>query len=191
MKAHYSRLRGLAFPSGPLPKLIDTGADLDAAAETFKVLGEHALEAPQQDGDTDVPATSDVNGAIPLQELDEQEVADGMAAVFDGEYAIFVGSDAPDLLMATLDAGIFVWDGFMADKALENLKAGDVLGAPGKGLGGHSTLYWGYDLLKSGPVYYKRNSWGRSYCRNGDFTVNSAHVLAAWSLWPFAVKVSP
>lgn len=175
--------------------LLDRGAELQDAAKVFAELGEVPLQPPQQGGGTDVPETIDEQGnLIPLPAATNDELAKGKLACFDGEYSIRVDGNAPALIMASLDAGLFVWDGFSADRACEQLEANDVLGAPSGG-SGHATLYYGYDLNKGrywqvdGPVFFKRNSWGTGWARGGDFLVSSDHIRSSWALWPFAVKV--
>jgi len=180
-------------PDRNLPPLYDGGSQLSDAAASAAQLGWLPYQEPQQTGGTDVPATSDFqSNAVPLPELTPDQVAHGMADTFAGEYAITVDSTAADVLAATLEAGIFVWDGFEVDNACENLQAGHVLGAPtGPSLGGHSTLYWGYETMADGSrVFHKRNSWGRSWCMGGDYLVSEAHVYAAWAMWPMPIKVA-
>lgn len=171
--------------------LLDTGASLPEAAKAFASLGEVPLQGHQQDGNTDVPATVDASGNyLEIPPATPADTAKGHLAAFEGEYAISVDEAAPLVIMAALDAGMYVWDGFLVDKAFEDLAPNAVLGAPaGATLGGHSTLYWGYDVTPLGPIFKKRNSWGKSWCRGGDFSVSSAHVLKSWALWPFAVRV--
>jgi hypothetical protein len=192
----YAADRAASTPPGqPLPPLVDTGAELGAAAEVFTKWGDIPLQAPQQGGATDVPATSDVFGnPVPLPELSVPEVQAGLRDPFGGSYDIAVDANAPSLLMATLDAGILVWDGFYCGPRCEALGPNDVLNEDEtSGGGGHSTLYWGYDLNASrkwpvdGPVFFKRNSWGVGYCRGGDFTVGKIHVVNAWELRPFVL----
>lgn len=198
MQANYARLRALATPAGQkMPALMDTGAELDDAAITSAAWGEVPFQAYQQSGRTDVPATIGSTGeALALPEMTEAEAQVGTQDLFGGEYSIPVDNDAPKLLMAALDAKILVWDGFYADPACENLGPNDILGAPVlSGGGGHSTLYYGYDLNAGrkypvdGPVFFKRGSWGPSYCRDGNFYVSTAHVVNSWALWPYAIKV--
>ena len=193
MQSNYARLRGIANPTGNLPPLYDGGSQLSDAAASAAQLGWLPYQAPQQNGGTDVPATIDMRGnAVPLPELTPDQVATGMGETFAGEYAITADGVAADVLAAALEAGIYVWDGFEVDDACENLKAGHVLGAPtGPNLGGHSTLYWGYETLSDGSrVFHKRNSWGKSWCDGGDYLVNDAHVAAAWALWPMPIRVA-
>lgn len=198
MQANYARLRALSTPAGqPLPVLLDQGAQLADAALSSSIWGSVALQAREQDGNTDVPATtSDVGQPVAMPEPDVVELQRGATALFGGEYSIEISTEAPQLLMAALDARILVWDGFYADAACESLGPSEILGAPNTSTpgGGHSNMYYGYDLNASrkypvdGPVFFKRNTWGAGYSRGGNYVVSVAHVVNAWSLWPFAIQ---
>jgi hypothetical protein len=199
MQCLYAHDRGLdTAPGAPLPPLYDVGAELQDAANVGAEWGDVPYQTPQQGGGTDCPATiDDLGQPIPLPELMAGELELGAKHAFDGEYSIPVDSDAPRLLMATLDAGILVWDGFFASSQVENLGPNDILGETSRLLpgGGHSNFYTGYDINSQrkypidGPVFFKGNTWGPGWCRDGFYTVNVAHVMSAWDLFVFAVKV--
>lgn len=189
VQVYASRQRALVTPNPPFPALANDGANLADAAEIFAEWGSKAMIPPTDGVNTDVP-----DGPVP--ELDPQDLLKAYRGRFTGEYQILPDNSAPQLLMATLDANYFVWDGFQCDAACENLGPNDILGAPTGNLGGHSTLYYGYDLNTNrrsfpvdGPVFFKRNSWGRNFARGGNFLVSSTHVIESWEMWPFTLRL--
>lgn len=195
----YAHDRAAATPvgqpfSGP-PGLPDTGADLDDAAEVFAKYGDIPMQAPQQSGDTDVPATSDATGAqYPLPEATPQELAEGMSEPFGGEYAIACDANAPRIVAAAIDAKVPVWIGCLVGSAFENLQPGQVAGptpANDTTAGGHAMAVLGYRTSASGALEFKlRNSWGDEWCENGDGWVSAEFIATAWSLLPFAIKAA-
>jgi hypothetical protein len=109
-----------------------------------------------------------------------------------GEYSIPVDSSAPNLVALCIDSKIPVQVGFFCDSAFESLTPSQVAGAPNQNDpsgGGHAVYLYGYRTNAQGEFEFRlRNSWGNAWCDVGDCWVSTAWLLAAWELFPIAVK---
>jgi hypothetical protein len=190
----YADLRSATNPVGPLPALIDDGAELqdDANAMTAWGIGPLIL-APTIDGRySDVENTPETGI---FHEPDTSQLQIAGEKIIDGEYAIPIDRNAPLIAAASLDAGIPLWEGGAVNAEWENLGPNDVAQASaGTGDSGHSQYINGYRINKSwtGPAgmefeFLYQGSWGNSWAMNGAVWVYSAFLLTRWSLWPFAV----
>jgi hypothetical protein len=195
-QCQYATYRAEATPSGPLPPLSDEGAQLDDVARCAAQWGFVPMLAAQQDGFTDVPATSDDMGnPLPFPELAPGNAFHGAAKPFGGEYDCATGGQAGDLVAASLEAGIPVWCGGPVNLATMQLQAGQVeqVALPGsQNYGLHARGIYAY---KSVPVngtlqrrFLKRNSWGVSFCDGGNSWCTEEALEADISLLPFEVS---
>ena len=96
-----------SFPKGDMGALHDTGAQLDDVDAALGKWGTIRFQTPQQDGETDVPAT-DADG-IGIPELTEDEAQAGASALLSGPYDIPIDGNIGDTVAACLDSAIPVW----------------------------------------------------------------------------------
>lgn len=189
----YAVYRAQQNPTGDLPDLQDTGAQLDDACRAFAQWGSQPFGTPQQSGDTDMPATQDDMGnAIAVPELEVIAVETGATVPFGGPYDVKTGSSAGDLVAASLEAGVGVWTGNLVGQAYQALGPGDVAQTcptSDPSAGGHAQAILGY---KTAPIngtlvrlYKVLNSWGKSWCMGGYCWASEDWVCNAWSLIPF------
>ena len=143
---------------------------------------------PEQDNNTDVPAT-DANG-FGIPELEADTVETGALTPFGGPYDIAPGSTAPTTVADCLDAGIPVWIGTSVGQAFQELEAGQI-GQPADPsdptAGGHAMAILGYRTGPGKLQFLVRNSWGPGWCEGGNCWVSAAFIATAWSLLPFEV----
>lgn len=187
----YARERALLTPAGaPLERLQDTGAELADVVAVLSEDGVSAIHAPTPDG-----RYSDVMPVGPGEFFPEPRVQTlelDLVTILHGEYAIDPSSsDAPQIVAASLDSAIPVWNGFFCDTAFEEMKPGDVAGAPNtrdpQG-GGHATYIGAYRTTGRGDLEFRiENSWGDDYCEGGASWADEAWLRANWELWPFAI----
>jgi C1A family cysteine protease len=185
--------RSKQAPKGDLPVLADDGAQLDDADREFARWGSQPKGAPQQDGDTDVPATSDDEGnPIPLPELKAINAASGFAKPFAGGHDVAVDEGAMEVVAACVDAGIPVWLGGLVGQATMDLEAGQLEKPTAKDdptAGGHARLVLGYRTATANGVARLEplilNSWGPKWCDAGYSWAEPGVVTSAWSLQPF------
>ncbi len=192
--------RAAVTPSGALPALEDTGAEL---ADVMTVLGRYGI-APmvvQQtpDGrlydiwtDADTGAgTGNVNAEADLVEL---EIA-GQKLVA-GEYLIDPTTpEAPATVAASIAANMPVEVAFFCDLGFQNLQPGEVYGAPTgdpnnpkPGEGGHAVYLSSYTTNPDGSYTFGlTNSWGKIFCDGGRCLVSEAFVRSCWEAWPWAI----
>ena len=174
----YADVRAQAFPSGPLPELVDTGAQLQDGADAVARWGICPMGQPVEGRWSDVPSTS------PFPEPNPQQIE--TARPLGGEYSIPVDSNAPTLCAASLDADIPVWLGTLVGPVFQAL-APDDIGQPepsGPNTGGHAMYLSAY--RSAGPALQFRceNSWGSW----GSRWVSEAFIRACWELWPCAIS---
>jgi hypothetical protein len=184
----YSDVRAAATPVGqPVPSLLDTGADLQDDATALAGWGLAPIQAPTSDGRYSDVENDPPNNVFP--EPDPTQLQKVMQVT--GEYSIPVNSAAPNLVALCIDGGVPVQVGFFCDSAFENLTAGQVATVPNQSDpngGGHACYLYGYRTASDGSFeFLLRNSWG-NWCQNGDCWVSTAWLLAAWELFPVAVK---
>lgn len=189
----YSDVRAARLvPGQPVPKLTDDGADLQDDATALSGWGLAPIQAPTSDGRfSDVEADPQDNT---FPEPDPTQLQ--RAFQVTGEYSIPVNADAPRLVALCLDANVPVQVGFFCDTAFENLTPGQVAGVPDQNDpngGGHAVYLYGYRTNAQGKLEFRlRNSWGASWCDNGDCWVSEEWMVqGAWELFPCAVKAVP
>ena len=188
----YADVRAAAFPTGPLPPLEDTGADLSDDAAALAKWGAGPIMALVQGRYSDVP--DDLPG-VPFPEppdpLQNPELTIAGQNLIAGEYTIPIDQDAPTLCALSLDAAVPVWVGTFVDTAFEELSPNGIAqpADPNDPNGGGHAVY--LSAYRSGPDGYEfrvENSWGAGWCDNGSCWASSAWVRACWMLWPMAVK---
>ncbi len=188
----YASLRADAHLTGALPVLTDDGAQLDDAARCFARWGSVRFGAPQQSGDTDVPATTDAEGnPLALPELAVAALETGATVPFGGEYDIPVTSSAGDLCAAALEAGVPIWLGGPVGQNLQTYEAGTIeqpVDPNDPTIGGHARAVLGYRTVGGAREWLIRNSWGARWGDHGDSWASEAVLLGAWSLLPFEVS---
>jgi len=179
----YGTYRAAATPPGqPLPPLSDSGAALDDVVTCFSKWGSVPFQASITD-------TSDIpdNDGGPIPETTLAKVQSGIGDLFGGPYDI-APTNAGDLVAASLEAGIPVWDGMLVGEAFQNYVAGQILGPCDPNdptAGGHATSIIGYKTVSGARQFLVRNSWGSSWGDNGNFWMSEECLVSAMSLLPF------
>jgi hypothetical protein len=191
--------RAAATPIGAHEQALgDVGAELPDVATAGREYGLKPMQGPTPDGrNSDVWTPLDVGTAIASNVNDEPDVLGleaGQTRLVDGEYSIAPATaDGPELLAASIDAGIPCWAGGFVDSAFMRLGAGDVMGAPNPNDpngGGHAFVFPAYRTASTGRLEFRlRNSWGLSWADGGSGWVSEDFVRALWELWPFAVAL--
>ena len=183
----YAEVRAAAYPTGPLPQLQDTGADLSDDATALAEWGVAPIQAPTSDG-----RYSDVEndkGWFPEPDLGRLLIAG--ADLISGEYQIPVDSSAPSLCALSLDGGIPIWLGFFVDSAFQSLGPSSIAQPPDTSDpsgGGHAVYLSGYRTASSGQYeFLLQNSWGSGWAGGGAVWCSQAWLLACWMLWPMVV----
>jgi hypothetical protein len=176
---------------GALPPLQDQGAQLDDAAKCFARWGSVRFGTPQQDGETDVPATADTSGnPLPLPELTIPAVETGATAPFGGPYDISPNDSAIETVCASIQAGNPVWIGALVGEAFQAIQAGEVAEpcpTDDPTAGGHAMSLLGFRTVSGALQVLCRNSWGASWGSGGNVWLSPAFIASAWSLLPFEV----
>ena len=185
----YADVRAAANPTGNLPELLDTGADLSDDATALAHWGIAPIQAPTTDG-----RFSDVenDGNPPVfPEPDIASLTVAGASLISREYSIPVDVNAPTLCAQALDAGIPIWLGFFVDSAFENLGPNDIAQAPNQSDpngGGHAVYLSGYRTAADGTFEWRvENSWSAGWCDGGACWASDAWLRACWLLWPMAI----
>ena len=185
----YADVRALQYPAGPLPPLVDTGAELQDDADALSRWGLAPMgnQIAGRGGISDVP--DDVDGQ-PFHEPVRAQVELAGKELVSGEYSIAVDQSAPNTVALALDAGIPVWLGVFVDTAFERLGPTDIA-QPGDQSdpngGGHALYISGY-RTESGILQFRvENSWGSSWADNGAVWASEAWLLSCWNLWPMKV----
>jgi hypothetical protein len=184
----YSDVRATSTRVGqPLPKLVDNGADLQDDATALAAWGLAPMQSPTSDGRYSDVENDPADNTFP--EPDPAQLEKAMQVT--GEYSVPVNGDAPRLVALCLDAGVPVQVGFYVDMAFERLQPGQVAEVPDQNDpqgGGHAVYLYRYRTAADGTYEFRlRNSWG-AWCDGGDCWVSSAWLMAAWELFPCAVK---
>jgi hypothetical protein len=186
----YADVRAAAHPSGDLPVLQDTGAELQDVATAMARWGVGPMGPIVDNSNSDVPDPTGYG----FPEADPNRLVVAGSHLIGGEYSIDVDANAPAVVAAALDAKISIWCGGLVgaayQAATENptlvqqpTPASDTTG------GGHAQGIVGYRTNADGALEFKVcNSWGASWGSNGLIWVSSAWVAACWMLWPFAVQ---
>ena len=183
----YADVRAVANPTGNLPPLADTGAELQDAADALRRwgLGPLGSQVSGRSGVSDVP--DDSSAPFPEPNVDELEAAGH--TLITGEYSIPVNSDAPRTVAASIVAGFPVWLGTLVGSAFQALQAGDVAQpCPDSDTtaGGHALYISGFRTNAAGEYEFRvENSWGTGWCDNGAGWASQAWLLASWDLWPW------
>jgi hypothetical protein len=187
----YATYRAQQNPSGALPVLADSGAQLDDADKCAAVWGAVPFQSVQQGGGTDVPATTDDAGnPIPIPELTVANAEAGAPKAFAGEYDIPVDGNAPETIAACLDAKVSIWLGGPVSSALDNLGADDIEQpcSAADAEGGHAREVVGYRTVSGELQFLIQNSWSSAWCAGGYSWASAAVITGAWSLLPFQVS---
>lgn len=183
----YADIRAAAYPTGGLPPLVDTGAELQDDATAVKQWGIAPIR-PLVDRYSDVP-----NGANPFPEPDVTALQIAGADLVGGEYSISVNSDAPEVCALALDEGIPIWLGTLVGKDFEDLGPNGIAQptpSNDRTAGGHAVFLSSYRTSSSGSFEYLiQNSWSDSWGNNGSVWASTAWLLACWELWPCAVII--
>lgn len=183
----YSDLRAAAFPSGDLPVLQDTGAELQDDANAVKQWGIAPMGAPVEGRYSDVP--NDEPG-VPFPEPDVSQLQIAGSRLIGGEYSIAVDSAAPETCALALDAGIPVWLGTLVDMAFQRLGPNDIAqpaNASDPTAGGHAMYLSAYRTSNGKLEFRVENSWGSGWALAGAVWVSEAWITSCWDLWPCAV----
>jgi hypothetical protein len=193
MQVMYGVYRAAATkPGDTLPALADQGAQLDDADKCFGTWGSVRFQDPQQDGETDVPATEDDAGnPIPLPETTLTMVEAAVSALFAGPYDVTPDGNAPETVAACLEAKVPVWIGGLVGQGLFNYQAGQIeqpCDPSDPQTGGHARAIIGYRTSGSDLQFLIRNSWGAAWGEAGNSWASSAVISSAWSLLPFQVS---
>lgn len=185
----YADLRAAeTLPGQPLPKLVDTGAELQDVANSAAKWGVGPMMGNLDGRLSDVP-----NG----QENDFPEPSPGelqLSAphVAGGEYAAAIDSTLPLIVAASLDCGIPLWTGGLVGQAYQQLGPNDVADptpASDTTAGGHAQGIAGYRIMNGEIQPLIRNSWGPGWSDGGYCWGGGPWLLACWDVWPFPVKV--
>lgn len=171
---------------GGWPALLDLGAELQDGSNAIKLWGVGPI-GPSPDGELgDVPNDPpDGSNTFPEPEFGALEKSGETPG--DAEYSIDMSSaDLVDMTAATLDANMPIRTGFFCDPAFQQLGPSDVAQAPNTtaGGGGHSTYLRAHRLVNGQRQFRLSNSWGTSWCDNGECWVGEAWLRACWELWP-------
>lgn len=186
----YADTRALSTPQGqPLPPLTDDGAELQDDANAVKTWGVAPIQAPTTDGRFSDCENDPPDNVFP--EPDPTQLQIGAADLISGEYAANVDATLPNVVAASLDAGIPVWIGFFVDSAFENLGPNDIAQPPNTSDpngGGHAVYLSGYRTNSAGQIEVRlQNSWGPNWADNGAVWCSTAWLLAVWDAFPMAV----
>jgi hypothetical protein len=183
--------RGDARPGIVLPKLLDTGAQLQDMATALGTWGLAPIQAPTSDGRfSDVPNDSDSpDGSFP--EADPSQLQIAGSDLISGEYKIEVDQNASLLCAVALDAGFPILLGKLVGSAFQALGPSDIAQptrATETGKGGHALYLSGYRTVSVSVREWKvRNTWGQRWANNGFVWASEAWLLDAWELWPWPV----
>lgn len=173
-----------AGPGGQVASLLDLGAELQDDANAIKQWGIAPIGPPINGELGDVP-DDPADNTFPEPDLTVLQTSGETPG--DSEYSIDMSaSDVVDMSAAVLDANMPIRTGFFADPAFMQLGPNDVALAPvttGEG-GGHSTYLRAHKLVNGSRQFRLTNSWGTSWCDNGECWVGEAWLRACWELWP-------
>lgn len=184
----YADVRATANPTGGLPPLQDTGAELQDAADALRRwgMGPLAAQISGRSGVSDVP-DDQAGAAFPEPVVTQLEVAGH--DLITGEYSIPVDANAPRTVAAAIVAGMPVWLGTLVGQAFQALTASEIAQptpTTDSSAGGHAMYLSGYRTADDGSYEFRvENSWGSGWCDNGACWASTAWLLATWELWPF------
>lgn len=182
--------RSAVTPSGNLPALQDTGAELQDVATIASSIGVKPMVPPTPEG-----ANSDVWSGNVNDEPDLTDVEQAAAVLLTGEYKIDPSDPkAPQLVAAAIQAGIPVWIATFVDTAFEQLGPNDIAQAPNTddpNGGGHAIYLSAFRTNAQGEIEFRiENSWGTSWADNGAVWASTAWLKSVWEAWPMTVTVT-
>lgn len=182
----YALQRAKAVPTGELPVLTDTGAELADGDDVVAQWGVCQIGTLIEGRYSDVPEGSPFPEPEPLEvELQGQHL-------IVGPYSIPVDTSAPNTVAACLDSGIAVWIGGLVGAAMQALTPGQIeqpTPTSDTTAGGHARFIRGYRTAIGGAFeWLVRNSWGASWDGSGEDWASTEWLLAQWDLWPLAVQ---
>lgn len=190
----YKCTRGLAraqgtMPSGGLPSLTDDGAQLADAIEAAAEFGVCPMGVQPSDG-----RYSDCDPSSINDEPDMAKLEQAATTLVTGAYRIDpAASTASDQIAAALMSGFPIYVGFYVDSAFENLTPEQVATSPNEADpngGGHAVYLSGYRTNAAGKREFRlTNSWGQSWCDNGQCWVSEEWVHDTWEMWVTDVSV--
>lgn len=183
----YAGVRAAAFPSGLVPRLKDTGAELQDVATAMARWGVGPMGPAADDPFTDVPQ----DDGYGFPEVNASSLVIAGANLVGGEYAVTIDDSAPEMIAASIDAGIPVWIGGPVGRAYELLGPNDIAQptpADDATAGGHAQVVDGYRVTSSGEIETQiLGSWGPEWALNGSVWASEAWIRSQWLAWPMAV----
>ena len=184
----YSLIRARANPTGPLPPLADTGAELQDGDDVIATWGVTASQPFVGDTNCDLPP---YDPASPIPEPDTLQAELMAQRLVVGPYSEPVDSAAPQTVAQCLDSGVAVWVGGLVGAAVQAIQPGQIEQPTPESdptAGGHARFIRGYRTVAGGHFeYLVRNSWGASWCGSGENWASEEWLLAQWNLFPLAV----
>ena len=181
--------RSASTPSGELPALEDTGAELQDVATVIGSIGVKPMVPPTPEG-----ANSDVWSGNVNEEPDFAAIEQAAAVLLTGEYKIDPSdASAPQLVAAAIQAGIPVWVAAFVDSAFEQFGANDIAQAPNANDpngGGHAIWLKAFRTNAQGDLEFLiQNSWG-NWALNGCVWASTAWLKSVWEAWPIAITAT-
>ena len=181
--------RSATTPSGELPALEDTGAELQDVATVIGSIGVKPMVPPTPEG-----ANSDVWSGNVNEEPDFAAIEQAAAVLLTGEYKIDPSdASAPQLVAAAIQAGIPVWVATLVGAAFEELGPNDIAQPTPTSdttAGGHALFLKAFRTNAKGQLEFLiQNSWG-NWAADGCVWASTQWVQAAWELWPTPVTVT-
>jgi hypothetical protein len=171
-------------PGPGWPPLQDAGAELQDGANAIRTWGIGPIGQSPDGEPGDVPNDPSDN-TFPEPDLTALEASGETPG--DAEYSIQMGADVVDMAAAVIDAGMPIRTGFFADSAFMQLGPNDVASAPNTSDtqgGGHSTYLRAHRLVNGKRQFRLANSWGKSWCDNGECWVGESWLTVCWELFP-------
>lgn len=198
----YATTRGIeramiAPIAGPLPALVDSGAE---PADVFTAgiqFGICPMQGPTPDGrNSDIWTDQDTSSkpANVNNEPDGNQLQQAGTTLITGEFMVDPNAtNVSDQVAAALASGYPVYTAFFCDSAFEQLQPGQIAHAPNQNDpngGGHATYLSGYTTNPDGTrTFILTNSWGTSWCDNGRCLVSEAWLKACWELYVMEVQI--
>jgi hypothetical protein len=176
-----------ARPGVTLPSLQDDGAESSNVMAAVGLLGVASRRA-LQDGRVSDVSPSDVNEEPDFDKLEEAETY-----LIAGSHRIQENlSTTSDVCAAAIASGFPVFVGFLVDSAFEQLSPGQVASAPNENDpngGGHATYLSAFKRVNGQRLFTLTNSWGNSWCDNGQCLVGDAWLAKVWDLLVMDVAI--
>lgn len=183
----YSDVRARTIPVGqPLPILVDEGAELQDDADAVAKWGICAMGPSVEGRNSDCPSTQEPS----FPEPDVPQLLQAGQRIVGGEYAVPIDSGAPEVIAASLDAGIPVWVGGLVGADYERLGPQDIAQptpSDDTTAGGHGQLLVAYRTTGAELQFLIVNSWGTGWAHNGTVWASTDWVTSLWNAWPMAV----